>query len=127
MCWRGKVADAVAERFSPGFYKTLNECPGEYRKAFVEGKLAATMLQDARWNAGERRPSGSPCYLCHSSVDGQGGDILPEDEPVSFLSTTAEEEVDVENDDVDMEAACPAQLADEGAEAERLTLTTSGP
>ena len=96
VCWRGKVADAVAERFSQEFYKTLNERPGEYRRAFEEGKLAATMLQDAKWNAGERRPSGSPCFLCHSSVDGQGGDILPDDEPVSFLSTTAEVEVDVE-------------------------------
>ena len=118
VCWRGKVADAVAERFSQEFYKTLNESPGEYRRAFVEGKLAATMLQDARWNAGERRPSGSPCYLCHSSVDGQGGDILPDDEPVSFLSTTAQVEVDVENDGVDMEAASPSQLPDEGVEAE---------
>jgi hypothetical protein len=118
VCWRGKVADAVAERFSQEFYKTLNESPGEYRRAFVEGKLAATMLQDARWNAGERRPSGSPCYLCHSSVDGQEGDILPDDEPVSSLFTTAQVEVDVENDGEDMEAASPAQLPDEGAEAE---------
>ena len=43
---------------------------------------------------------------------------MPDDEPVSSLSTTTEVEVDVENDGVDMEAASPAQLADEGAEAE---------
>ena len=118
VCWRGKVADVVAERFSQEFYKTLNESPGEYRWAFEQGKLAARMLQDAKWNAGERRPSGSPCYLCHSSVASQGGDILPDDEPFSSLSTTAEVHVHVEDDSVFMDAASPGQVPDEGAEAE---------
>ena len=90
VCWRAKVADAVAERFSQEFYKALNEYPGEYRMA----------------------------YLCHSSVDGRGGDILPDDEPFSSLSTTAEVDVHVEDDDVFMDAASPGQVPDEGAEAE---------
>ena len=44
---------------------------------------------------------------------------MPDDEPVSSLSTTAAEvEVDAEAAGVEMEAVSPAQLPDEGAEAE---------
>ncbi len=74
VCWRGKVADVVAAKFSSLFYKTLNLNPGDYRKAFTEGRRAVRMLQHQKWHAGDRKPFGEPCYLCNSAA----GDILPD-------------------------------------------------
>ena len=83
VCWRGNVADPVAERFSQEFYETLNETPGNFRKAFEQGKLASTILQDQRYYDGERRPTGAPCYLSFDnlSFDSVVGDLLPDKDP----------------------------------------------
>ena len=95
VCWRGNVADLVAERFSEVFYETLNETPGNFRKAFEEGKLAATMLQEQRYFDGERWPVGAPCYFSCESVS--GADILPDKE--SFFSpSTLPDEIDGADD-----------------------------
>ena len=95
VCWRGNVADLVAERFSMAFYATLNETPGNFRKAFEQGKLAATMLQEQRYFDGERWPVGAPCYLSCESVS--GADILPDKE--SFFSpSTLPDEIDGADD-----------------------------
>ena len=108
VCWRGNVADCVAERFSQEFYKTLNETPGDFRKAFMQGKLASAMLQDDKYFDGERRPAGIACYLSFDSV---ARDILPnEDVSVSgFESPGCLEEVEDHESDEALGAARPVK------------------
>ena len=48
MCWKGKVHDDVAKKFSQEFHTVLNETPGNYRRAFEQGKVFANNLQTAR-------------------------------------------------------------------------------
>ncbi len=62
-CWRGSVHDTVAERFSEQFYKTVIEKPGDYQGAFDQGKVAAEILQNAKWHNGARKPDGTPCFF----------------------------------------------------------------
>jgi hypothetical protein len=75
VCWKGKVADVVAAKFSSFFYATLNLFPGDYRKAFIQGELSVKMLQHEKWKEGHQKPFGEPCYLCNSA----SGDILPDE------------------------------------------------
>jgi len=49
------------------FYGVLNEAPGEYDRAFTQGKLAVHLLQEAKWADGAQKPFGLPCFLCLSS------------------------------------------------------------
>ena len=49
------------------FYKILSETPGDYRRAFIQGKLAARLLQTAKWADGSQKPFGLPCFLCRAS------------------------------------------------------------
>ena len=115
VCWRGPVADAVAHRFSQEFYQTLNEEPGQYRKAFCQGKLAAKALQDDRWDAGFQRPLGSPCYFCASPDAGAQGDILPE--PACPSAPVRRASSDCAEDDVEEEPDAPEVGNDEPPEA----------
>jgi hypothetical protein len=80
VCWRGKVADVVAARFSSFFYQALNRTPGDYRKAFIQGEIAVRQLQHEKWQTGDQKPFGEPCYLCNSAA----GDILPDEGTVLF-------------------------------------------
>ena len=57
----------MAERFAQEFYGVLNEAPGEYDRAFTQGKLAVHLLQEAKWADGAQKPFGLPCFLCLSS------------------------------------------------------------
>jgi hypothetical protein len=73
VCWKGKLADAVAAEFSTLFYQTLNRNPSDYRKAFIQGEIAVRRLQHEKGHVGDQKPFGEPCYLCNSAA----GDILP--------------------------------------------------
>ena len=115
VCWRGPVADAVAHRFSQEFYQTLNEEPGQYRKAFCQGKLAAKALQDDRWDAGFQRPLGSPCYFCASPDAGAQGDILPQ--PACPSAPVRRASSDCAEEDVEEEPDAPEVGNDEPPEA----------
>ena len=75
VCWKGKLADAVAAEFSSLFYQALNRNPCDYRKAFIQGEIAVRRLQHEKWHAGDQKPFGEPCYLCNSVV----GHILPDE------------------------------------------------
>ena len=68
VCWKGKVADVVAAEFSSLFYQALNETPGDYLKAFIQGEIAVKRLQHEKWHAGDQKPFGEPCYLCNSAA-----------------------------------------------------------
>ena len=117
VCWRGPVADAVAHRFSQEFYQTLNEEPGNYRKAFGQGKLAAKVLQDARWYAGDKRPLGLPCYL------GTEGDNLPEDVRAFAPGSDGEEDTEEKEQKLEMqEEAGAATSGDENSADEHRSL-----
>jgi len=130
VCWRGPVADAVAHKFSQEFYQTLNEEPGNYRKAFCQGKLAAKVLQDERWDAGFQRPLGSPCYFCASPDAGAQGHILPEPAcplaPVRRTSDCAEEDLEEDPDAPEVGNEVPPETSsDDGDTDETRSLNNS--
>jgi hypothetical protein len=88
VCWRGKVADVVAETFSSSFYQTLNDFPGDYCRAFAEGRVAVRLLQGEKLYAGDRMPFGEPCYLCDSAAH----NMLPDEDTEQTHKEVSEDE-----------------------------------
>jgi hypothetical protein len=102
ICWRSKVRDVTAMRFSETFYKAL-DCQGDnsrdYKRAFEQAAQPARMRSSESPGA-ERKPAkyavrGAVDFICLLSKD---GDVFPEPPKEAPSSAEAKEIGDVSAD-----------------------------